>query len=145
MSHSLYVAFDSQVENIPTYDFTLLSRMIADREAIDALSRKLGVVSLSEFESQDPRQALSQLIEDPAKLEAAVAKAPPAKYFNPDDALVSISALVAHYATTPYVVQSRKVEANDETKTLMGELGQLATVLLQAQTVGARFYLFVGL
>jgi hypothetical protein len=145
MSHSIYVAFDREVESIATYDFTLLNAMIADREAMDALSRKLGVASLSKFESQDPREALSQLIEDPAKLEAAVAKSPPVKYFNPADALISVSALVAHYASTPYVVQSRKGGPKDETKTLMSELGQLQTVLLQAQKVGARFRLFVDL
>jgi hypothetical protein len=153
MGATLYVALDRNIDNIEiNNDRVFLANLVGDRKAMDALCSKLGVSSLSDFQSYDP-QMVAQFLHDPEAIKAAVAKSPPIQWFNPTDALPTVRALQAHYAQIRFVQERgrrRKVagkvewEPLDRTEDLLRELRDLEAILSHATISGGKFRIFMG-
>lgn len=152
MSTTLYVALEPKVAGVEiNNDRVLLAAAIVDDHSIGALCSKLGVRSLGEFLSYDPKVALAGMIDDPDELASAIANARPLEWFDPTDGLKAVRALRTHYASAPFVVrQARKsagervTEKVDLTALLLLELEDLESVLTVALDARARFRFFIG-
>ena len=153
MGTTLCVALDRNIEDIEiNNDRVLLANLVGDSKSMAALCSKLGVPSLSDFQSYDPQLA-AQFLNDPEAIEAAVAKSPPIQWFSPADALPTLRALLAHFADARFVQERgrrRKVagkmewEPVDRTDDLLRELGDLEAVLSHAMNCNRKFRIFVG-
>ena len=107
---------------------------------------------MSDFQSYDP-QMLAEYIEDAQAKKELIEKSPPIEWFNPADALPTLLALHAHYSKARFVQErgrGRKVggkwqwEPLDRTDDLLRELRDLEKVLVEAQSNGCKFRIFIG-
>jgi hypothetical protein len=143
MSTTLYVATDRDLAGVEiNRDRVLLADLVADHVGMGAICSKLGVMSLSDFQSYDPEMAAS-LIEDEEAKKAAIAKAQPITWFSPGDAIPTIRALFLHYREGRFV-QEREGAPVDRTEDLLKELNDLEFVLGQLGNAGGKFRLFIG-
>lgn len=150
MSTALFISLD---RTVPGFDpnargRVFLSWLVGDHESMGALCRRLGVPSLSSFQSYDPK-GLAQFIDDPAKLAAAMAKARPVEWFDPAAALPAVRAVREHYGVARFVrPRGRRVGGKwqdvDRTDDLLAELDDTAAVLLTAAEHGVRFRFHIG-
>jgi hypothetical protein len=145
MGTTLYISLDPPVPGCDpnAADKVFLADLVGDQKTMGLLSKQLGVRSLADFQSYAPEN-LGDIIG-----EAELAKLPPAKWFDPAEALPAVLALQSHYAGARFVRpggrrvggKSQDVDRTDE---LLDELQHTESVLQAAADAGARFRFHVG-
>jgi hypothetical protein len=151
MGTTLYLATDPPLKGVElNNDRVFLAKIVGDYKPLEALCEKLGVRSLADFQSYDPKM-LGAFIEDEAILQEMMAKAPPIQWFDPKEALAAVRALRSHYAAAGFTRQrSRRVsgkvelEQEDRTGDLLVEFDDLEMVLAEVAKAGARFRIYIG-
>jgi hypothetical protein len=145
MGMTLYVALDRSIEGIEiNNDRVFLSSIVGPHEKMDELCNKLGVPSLSGFQSYDP-QEIARFIDDPNERKALIEKMEreePIQWFDPGVALPAVRALQQHFAVARFMSGRRNPQ--DRTEDLLNELRDLEAVLRAAARAGARFRLHIG-
>jgi hypothetical protein len=149
MSTTLYIALDPETDGIEiNNDRIILAKLVGDPVSMGALCGRLYVTSLCDFQSYAP-QLLADFLDDPAELEASIAKAQPVQWFRPSEALPTVRALQVYYGQARFIQErgrklAGKWETVDRTDDLLRELRDLEEVLSGAEDAGARFRLYVG-
>ena len=151
MGATLYLATDPPLNGVElNNDRVFVAEIVADDKALAALCEKLGVRSLADFQSSDPKM-LAAFIRNEAMLQRMMAKMPPVKWFDPSEALPTVRALRDHYRTARFIQErgckpagKSKWEPLDRTDDLIAEFDDLESVLSEAAKAGARFRIYIG-
>src|SRR5581483_4230046 len=99
MGMTLYVAADRELPDADlNNDRTTLPKLLGEPEMLETLSRRLGVRSLADFQSYEAEQ-LAQYVDDDEIRQKILNESPPLEWFDPNEALLSVRALLAHYAS----------------------------------------------
>jgi len=101
-------------------------------KALDRLAGEAGLLPLSQFISEDPENVMD-LVDDEDEAEELLAKMPPLKWFEPGEAIPTVSALVAHLAKQEDVTGIKSIS-----KTVK-ELRDFETILKYCTTKKAKF------
>ena len=149
MGMTLYTALQPKVAGLQiNNDRVFLADLVGEAKGMESLCKELGVRSLSDFQSYDP-QMLAEYIDDPQAKKEFIEKSPPIEWFNPADALPTLLALHAHYSKARFVQErgrGRKVGGKWQWEPLdrTDDLCDLETVLVEAQSNGSKFRIFIG-
>jgi hypothetical protein len=150
MGVTLYISLDRAVPGLEPNgaDGTVLAQLIGEPAGMDAACRHLGVPSLTGFQSYDPA-GLSEFIDDPAELAAAMATAKPIEWFDATAALPAVRMLPSYYAVERVVNDRGRRrggvwEPVDVTDRALAELKDVESVLSRAAAHGVRFRFHLG-
>jgi len=121
----------------PGYNIYVNGRMLARHEgAVEQLAVRLGVPPLLEFFSAD-ENSMALLIEEGAGNPDLLARLPPPQWYEPENGLRTVSALVAALEDDPQQLGSDGPQ-------LLQELREYESVLKKTEERGLRWHLAVS-
>ncbi len=138
------IVFDREVEDYSADDRPALA-LVFFEPPFEALAKELNVPSLTEFYSADPDQ-LDDLFDDDFmdadELARLKEKHGPEEFFDPKQALESVSAIRGHLASTQvHLVDQNSFDNLNQRLTV--ELAEVERSLGKASQSGARFYFVI--
>lgn len=121
----------------PGYDIFVNGRALARNEdSLEGLARSIGVRPLIDFFSAD-QNSMALLIEEGAGDPRLMDKLPPPQWFDPEDGLTAVEALLAHLRNEP-------AQLGSESELIREELEEYATVLRKTLERRLRWHLAVS-
>jgi hypothetical protein len=137
VSSSMTIEFEGPVKGYEPDDRCALASVLFDR-TFQAFTQSLHVKPLTAFYSSDPA-SLDHEIDSPDDRERLKARMGPAEYFQPSDALITISALLTRLrqAELPPIPGNRRKNLQSD---LVVELSEIERSLQLAQLQDVRFY-----
>lgn len=124
MGVAYYIVAENQPEEM---DIFVSGKRLAQAHArLASAARTLGLPDLTHFFSQDPEEA-AEWVED----QEVAKNLPPEKWFDPEEGLTLVRALLPHFSTVP------------EDSAIVEELREFEDVLLRLRKAGLRWHLAI--
>lgn len=144
MSSVIDIVFDRDVAGYGPGDRYTLACVYFEAE-FENLAKRLGVAPLTAFYSDDPdsldHDFDEDFFEDPAELEVLKQKMGPEQFFDPADALKSVTALRDYLRESPLkLAKPPHRGAEPIARGLIDELTEVERSLNLAKSQGAKFY-----
>lgn len=144
MSSVIDIVFDRDVAGYSPDDRYSLGCVYFEAE-FEELAKSLGVVPLTAFYSDDPNSLDNDFEEDffddPTELEALKQKMGPEKFFDPADALKSVTALRDRLRESPLKLANPPHRGTERVaREVIDELSKVERSLNLAKSQGARFH-----
>jgi hypothetical protein len=144
MSSVIDIVFDRDVADYEPEDRYSLACVYFEPE-FEELAKRLGVTPLTEFYSDDPDSLDDEFDEDffddPKELEALKQKMGPEEFFDPADALKSVTTLRDHLRTSPLKLAKPPSRGVDRVaREVVDELTEVERSLSLAKAQGVKFY-----
>lgn len=144
MSSVIDIVFDREVAGYAPEDRYSLACVYFEAE-FEQLAKLLGVAPLTAFYSDDPNSLDNNFDEDffddPAELEALKQKMGPEKFFEPADALKSVTALRDHLRESPLKLEKPPYRGAERVAhELIDELTEVERSLNLAKSQGVKFH-----
>jgi hypothetical protein len=134
MAASMYIVVEGED---PGYNIFVNGRALAKNEsAVEALAERLGVLPLLTFFSAD-ENSMSLLIEEGAGNPDLLKRLPPPQWFEAEDGLRTVTALVAALENDPK-------RLGEDGEQLLSELREYEMVLRRTAERGLRWHLAVS-
>jgi hypothetical protein len=144
MSSVIDIVFDRDVAGYAPDDRYSLACVYFEAE-FEGIAKRLGVAPLTAFYSDDPNSLDNNFDQDffadPAELEALRQKMGPEKFFEPADALKSVTALRDHLRESPLkLAKPPQRGAERVARELIDELTEVERSLNLAKSQGVKFH-----
>jgi hypothetical protein len=140
MGSVIDIVFDRDVAGYEVNDRYSLACVYFEAEFED-LANRLGVAPLTAFYSHDPDSLDDDFFDDPKELEALKQKMGPEQFFNPSDALKSVTALRDRLRESPLKLKNPPRRGAERVgRELIEELTEVERSLNLAKAQGAKFH-----
>ncbi len=138
MGSVIDIVFDREVTGYEGCDRYSLAEVYFEKK-FDDLARRLGVAPLGDFYSDDPNKLDGDFDEDffddPAELERMKREMGPEEFFDPADALKSVTVLRDHLRDNP-----KELKKSPRRNKLVDELTEVEKTLNLAKSQGVKFH-----